>query len=106
MLGIPALELLFEFRVGFTPEERQVLGHLHRSVARRERMNANVVDASLGSDLRVSVRSVYNSCFFEPQRHLPRFRNCESVASIAPLKIAHQQSCFGYLRWSCCLSFG
>jgi hypothetical protein len=53
--------LLFEFRIGFTPEERQVLGHLHRPVARRERVNANVTDASLGSDLRVSVRPVYNS---------------------------------------------
>jgi hypothetical protein len=29
-------------------------------------VNANVVDASLGSDLRVSVRPVYNSRFFEP----------------------------------------
>jgi hypothetical protein len=64
---IPVLDLLFEFRIGFTPEERQVLGHLHRPVARREHVNANVVDASPGSDLRVSVRPVDNSRFFEPQ---------------------------------------
>jgi len=30
VLGIPALDLLFEFRIGFTPEERQVLGDLHQ----------------------------------------------------------------------------
>jgi hypothetical protein len=47
-------------------EERQVLGRLHRPVAWRERVNANVVDASLGSDLRVSIRPVYNSRFFVP----------------------------------------
>ena len=66
MLGISALELLFEFRISFTPEERQVLSRLHLPVARRERVNANVADVS-SSDLRVSVRSVYNSRFFEPQ---------------------------------------
>jgi hypothetical protein len=66
VLGIPALELLFEFRIGFTPEERQALGRLRWPVARRERVNADVVDASLGSDLRVSVRPVSNSRFFVP----------------------------------------
>ena len=35
VLGIFALRFLFEFRIGFTPEERQVLGDLHRAVARR-----------------------------------------------------------------------
>jgi hypothetical protein len=51
VLGVPALQFLFELRIGLTPEERRVLGDLHRPVARRERVNANVVDASLGSDL-------------------------------------------------------
>jgi hypothetical protein len=63
---MPALPSPFEFRTDFTPEERQILGHLRWPVARRERVNANVVDASLVSDLRVSVRPVYNSRFFEP----------------------------------------
>jgi hypothetical protein len=63
-LGTPALESAFELRIDFTPEERRVLGHLHRPVARRERVNANVANASLGSDLRVGVRPVYNSRFF------------------------------------------
>jgi hypothetical protein len=56
-----------QFSDFFTPEERQVLGCLRRPVARREHVNANVEDASLGSDLRVSVRPVDNSRFFEPQ---------------------------------------
>jgi hypothetical protein len=47
VLGISALELLSELRIGFTSEERQVLGHLRRPVARRERVNANAADASL-----------------------------------------------------------
>jgi hypothetical protein len=55
--------VLFELRLGCTPEERRVLGRLHRPVARPKRVNANVADASLGSDLRVSVRPVYNSRF-------------------------------------------
>jgi hypothetical protein len=36
VLGILTLKLLFEFWIGFAPENRQVLGYLHRSITWRE----------------------------------------------------------------------
>ena len=52
MLGILALQLLFEFRIGFTPEKCQVLGNLHRPVTWREHLNADA-NTVLGDPERV-----------------------------------------------------
>jgi hypothetical protein len=41
VLWILALQLLFEFWIGFTPENRQVFSNLHRAVTRREHLNTD-----------------------------------------------------------------
>jgi hypothetical protein len=86
---IPALQLLFEFRIGLTPEERRVLGHLHRPVARRGSVLPN--------------RFVIVASLFTPEAY---YRVFEITKTQECDKTVQRQSCWGYLRWSCCLSFG
>jgi hypothetical protein len=51
MLRISALQFLFELRINFTPEDRQVLGNLHRAVIWREHLDADG-DAAIGDSER------------------------------------------------------
>ena len=55
-----ALQFLFELRIGLAPERPEILGHLHRAVVRRERLDAER-DAAGSNGERVRAVQILNA---------------------------------------------